>query len=455
MGRDFGFVRAHHQRRVVTTLSLSQVFSGIGNGAALAVGSLMAAELSGSDALAGITTMAISLAGAVSALPLARLALSRGRRATLSAAYMLAALGALGMALAPVLEEAAPGLGFPVLVLAALGIGLGAAGNLQARFAATDLAEDRTRGRDLGIVVWSITIGAVSGPNLIGPGAAVAEAVGLPGTSGPFLFSLAGMILAVVILQVGLRPDPLLLRPDVEVGKEAAQRADPPKLREGLRTTLASRRLLLGVGAVVAAHTVMVGVMAMTSVHLAQLAAAEHAGPAGTASAAHRHTDTDTLVVIGLVISLHIAGMYALSPLVGLLADRWGRLRTVALGEVVFLASAAVAVGRPSDRVAVTIALVLLGIAWSLVTVAGSTYVSEHAAGPRRVLVQGVTDAGMGAGAAAAAALSGVIMAAIGFDGLAVVAGVVCLVAWGAVLAGLRHDRNAYTKQSISEEVMS
>lgn len=456
MGRDVGTVQARHQRRVVTTLSLSQVFSGIGNGAALAVGSLMAAELSGSDALAGTTTMAISLAGALSALPLARLALSRGRRTTLTAAYALAALGALGMALAPVVEEALPGAGFPLLVLAALGIGLGGAGNLQARFAATDLAAERTRGRDLGIVVWSITIGAVSGPNLIGPGAVVAEGLWLPSTSGPFLFSLAGMVLAVVILQIGLRPDPLDLRPDVEVGEQTAERVAPPKLRDGLKVTLASRRLLLGVGAVVAAHTVMVGLMAMTSVHLSQLAAAEHAGHAAAAGGGgHHHTDTDTLVVIGLVISLHIAGMYALSPLVGLLADRWGRLRTVALGEVVFLASAAVGFGWPSSRAAVTAALILLGLGWSLATVAGSTYVSEHAAGPRRVLVQGVTDAGMGAGAAAAAALSGVIMALVGFHGLSLVGGVICTAVLAGVTLTLRHDEKAYTGAHISEEVIS
>ena len=452
---DFGVVRSRHQRRVVTTLSLSQVFSGIGNGAALAVGSLMAAELSGSDALAGTTTMALSLAGALSALPLARLALAKGRRTTLSVAYGIAACGVLGMILAPMLEQAAPGVGFPVLVLAALHIGLGGAGNLQARFAATDLAEDRTRGRDLGTVVWSITIGAVSGPNLIGPGARVAESLGLPETSGPFLFSLAGMLLAVLILQVGLRPDPLHLRPDVEVGAEAAEKVAPPRLADGLRVTVANRRLLLGVGAVVAAHTVMVGIMAMTSVHLSQLAAAEHAGHAGQAMAGHHHTDTDTLVVIGLVISLHIAGMYALSPLVGLLSDRWGRLRTMALGEVVLLAACACAFGWPGSRAAVTVALILLGLGWSLVTVSGSAYVSEHAAGPRRVLVQGVTDAGMGAGAAAAAALSGLVLALVGFHGLAVVGGAISAAVLVGVLATLRHDRKAYTRASISSEVMS
>lgn len=455
MGTDLRTARARHQRRVVATLSLSQVFSGIGNGAALAVGSLMAAELSGNDALAGTTTMALSLAGALSALPLARLALARGRRTTLSTAYGIAALGALGMTVAPLADQAAPGLGYPLLVLAALLIGLGGAGNLQARFAATDLAEDSTRGRDLGIVVWSITVGAVSGPNLIGPGAAVAEALGLPETSGPFLFSLAGMLIAVTILQLGLRPDPLRLRPDVEVGAETAEKVSPPRLADGVTVTLGNRRLLLGVGSVVAAHTVMVGIMAMTSVHLAQLAAAEHAGHAGHAMAGHHHTDTDTLVVIGLVISLHIAGMYALSPLVGLLADRWGRLRTMALGEVVFLASCHTAFTWPAGRAAVTVALVLLGVGWSLVTVAGSAYVSEHAAGPRRVLVQGVTDAGMGAGAAAAAALSGLVMAWVGFHGLAVVSGVITVAVLAGILATLRHDRMSYSRPQISDEVMS
>ncbi|MDY6054444.1 MFS transporter [Micrococcus sp.] len=437
MHADIDDRQARHQRRVVATLALSQVFSGIGNGAALAVGSLLAAELSGRDALAGTTTMALSLTGALSALPLARLALATGRRTALSAAYGIAALGAAGMALAPSADQAAPGLGYPLLVLSALLIGLGGAGNLQARFAATDLSARHTRGRDLGVVVWSITLGAVAGPNLIGPGAAVAERLGLPGTAGPFLFSLAGMLLAVAVLQIGLRPDPLHLRPDVEVGERPAGAPAAPRLREGLTVTLAHRPLRLGVGAVVAAHTVMVGLMAMTSVHLARLAVAEQ--PA--AAAGHHATDTDTLVLIGLVISLHIAGMYALSPLVGLLADRWGRLRTVALGEGVLLAACGTAALWPGSRPAVTTALILLGLGWSLVTVAGSTYISEHAAGPHRVLVQGLTDAGMGAGAATAAALSGAIMALTGFHGLALLGGLISLGMLAAVLLALRRTR--------------
>lgn len=403
------------QRRIVTALSLSQVFSGVGNGSALAVGSVLAAELSGSAALGGTVTMCISAAGALSALPLARLALTRGRRAALTSAYAVAALGAVALVLAPALGS------FAFLLLGAAGVGLGAAGNLQARFAATDLAAEGRRGRDLGIVVWSITLGAVAGPNLIGPGARLAQAVGLPGPSGAFLFSLAGMLAAIVVLQVGLRPDPLHARREAHVGP--APTAEAPRLRAGLQAAAADPRILLGVASVTTAHAVMVGVMSMTPVHLSH-----HAPGAAEGHAA----GTDVLVLIGFVISLHIAGMYALSPLVGWAADRWGALTTVAAGFTVLLAAVCVGASGAGRTAAVAVALVLLGLGWSCVTVGGSAYVSAVAAGPRRVLVQGVTDAGMGAGGAVSAGGAGVLLSLLGYPGLNAVAGAVCagLLAW-------------------------
>lgn len=302
--------RRSAQRRTVRTLAASQVFSGLGNGSALAVGSVMAVELSGHAGWGGTATMAMSLAGALSALPLARLALTHGRRTALTAAYGLAALGTVGMVFAPVLGS------YPLLLAAALLVGLGAAGNLQARFAATDLADDATRGRDLGLVVWSITLGAVAGPNLIGPGAALARPWGLPDTSGPFLLSLAGMVLAVVILQIGLRPDPLTTALRLGGGSAAPR----PRLADGVAVLRREPAVALTVTAVITAHAVMVAVMSMTPVHLARLAQGSHFAHAGHAS--DLHTGPGTFVVIGLVISLHIAGMYALSPAMGHLADR-------------------------------------------------------------------------------------------------------------------------------------
>lgn len=406
--------RARAQRRTVAALSASQLLSGVGNGAGLAIGSLMAVELTGSNAFAGAATTAISVAGALSALPLAALAVKRGRRVALSFGYFLAALGAVGMMLAPVLQS------FAVLMLGAALLGVGSAANLQARFAATDLADDATRGRDLGLVVWAITIGAVAGPNLIGPGAVLGAGLGLPAMSGPFLFSLAGMALAILVLNIGLRPDPIDLARVWEAADGVAPHAPAVgrrrgSLATGLVAVRASPGAALGISTIVVAHLVMVGVMSMTPVHLKDLAAIPgHEMHGGTA---------DILVVIGFVISLHIAGMYALSPLVGSLADRIGQPRMMLAGQGVLVAAVLVAGLGADSRAAVTTGLVLLGLGWSMCTVSGSAFLASRVDRGRRVLVQGVSDTLMGAAGALGAAGSGLLLAWLGYAGL----GYLCL----------------------------
>ena len=407
--------RASAQRRVVATLSASQLLSGVGNGAGLAIGSLMAVELTGSNAFAGAATTAISVAGAVSALPLASLAVRKGRRIALSTGYFLAAIGAVLMMLAPVTRS------FPVLMIGAALLGVGSAANLQARFAATDLADDATRGRDLGLVVWAITIGAVAGPNLIGPGSILGEKIGLPPMSGPFLFSLAGMLLAILVLNIGLRPDPIVrARSFDETAGHAPTRPKIGRNRgsliEGISAARQSPGATLGIATIVVAHLVMVGVMSMTPVHLKDLAATPgHAMHGGT---------SDILVVIGFTISLHIAGMYALSPLVGSLGDKIGLIRMMLASQLVLVAAVLVSGIGANSQGAVTTGLVLLGLGWSMATVSGSAFLAGRVARERRVLVQGVSDTLMGVAGALGAAGSGLLLAWLGFAGL----GYLCLI---------------------------
>lgn len=422
-------LRRRHQRRVVSTLSLAQLLSGIGNGSGLALGSLMAVDLTGSNAFAGAPTMAISVAGALTALPLAGLAIRRGRRRALSTGLLLAALGAIGMILTPIAGS------FGLLLVSAALLGVGNAANLQARFAATDLAEPRSRARDLALVVWAITIGAVAGPNLIGPGAALGSHFGLPEMSGPFLYSLTGMLLSVVVLTVGLRPDPLAF---VQAsGAPAEPRATRPStIRGGLAVLHGNRGARLGILTITASHLVMVAVMSMTPVHLKDLDALAHGSPGG-ALAAHT-ASLDVLVLIGFTISLHIAGMYALSPLVGVLADRRGRITTMLVGDAVLVAALLTAGLGASHTWAVTVGLVLLGVGWSLATIAGSAYVSESVDPGHRVQVQGLSDALMGAAGALGAAGSGFVLALIGFRGLGLGSLVVVLLVAAYALLQIR-----------------
>lgn len=408
-------------------LSAAQLLSGVGSGASLSVGSLLAVQLSGSNAWAGSVTTTMTLAAAVAALPLAGLAGRRGRRAALVTGLFSAMTGALLVILATVTAA------FPVLLLGAALLGLGTAANLQARFAAVDLADAEHRGRSLAIVVWAVTVGAVAGPNLIQPGALVGQALGLPPISGPFVFSTAGLALAGLLLFIGLRPDPLLLaarlrRADESAPKGTAATRGRHALRDGLRAARSSPRARLALLAVVAAHGCMAAVMSMTPLHLQLLTEGPLAGnPAG-----HAHeASTDVFVLIGFTISLHIAGMYALSPVMGWLTDRAGRLPVILLGHGLILAAVVVAGFGQAQPALVTTGLVLLGLGWSAATIAGSTLLAESVSADDRVLVQGVSDTLMGVAGAVGSGFAGLVMSGVGYQGLNLMAAAVA----AAVLA--------------------
>ena len=190
------------RRRTLGLLATGQILGGLGTGAALSVGALAANALAG-EAWSGMAATMSTLGAALLAIPLARLADRRGRRISLTSAALIAATGValcvLGMVLGAVL----------ILFVGLAGAGAATAAALQSRFAATDLAAPATRGRDLSLVVWSTTVGAVIGPNLAEPGETVGRALGLPPFSGVFVFAIAAQLLAALAYALFLRPDPL------------------------------------------------------------------------------------------------------------------------------------------------------------------------------------------------------------------------------------------------------
>ena len=437
------------QRRTVVLLSAAQVFGGIGTGATVSIGSILAVELSGSSALAGAVATVMTLGAALAALPLAALADRRGRRIGQVAGLSAAMAGALLMVLSVV-----TGL-FVLLILGAAGIGIGTAASLQARFAAVDLADAEHRGRALSAVVWAVTVGAVTGPNLIQPGAVVGQALGLPPVAGPFVISAVGLLLAVVLLFFGLRPDPLLLARELAaatagnqdvrqpaprpVNQPAALQARAPgSLVRGMRAIRASRAALLAVAALVGAHGVMVGVMSMTPLHLQELVAGPgHAGHAATG---------DVLVIIGFTISLHIAGMFALSPVMGWLTDKAGRTETIMIGFATIITAVAVAGFGQASTAAVAIGLVLLGVGWSASTISGSTLLAESVGQESRVVVQGVSDMLMGLAGAVGGAASGLVLSQAGYLGLNLAGAVVGAAVLGAaIVTRVARRRNSLT----------
>jgi MFS family permease len=386
------------QRRTVGVLSAGVALAGLGVTVGITVGGLLARDVAGTDTAAGVGSTAGVLGAAVVAVPLARISDRAGRRAGLAAGYALAAAGALITVGAAALSS------LPLLLVGLFLFGASTACGLQARYAAADLAAPEHRGRALSLVVWATTVGSVLGPNLAGPGADLGRALGLPALGGAFVVSAAVFVVVALGVLVLLRPDPLLLARELGGGGAGPR----PRHATGVavRAVWASPTGRLGLTAVVVSHAVMVGVMVMTPVHMG------HAGgSAGT-----------TLRVIGLVISVHVAGMYLFSPLVGLLADRAGRTATVVIGGALLLAAAALAgTAAPGDAVQLGAGLLLLGLGWSCGLIAGSTLVTESVGPELRPTAQGGTDLLMGLGAALAGLAGGPLLA---FGGFGLVAGV-------------------------------
>jgi MFS family permease len=380
------------QRRTLRVLVTSQVLGGVGVGSGIAVIGLLAYDLSGTESLSGVSATASTLGAAGAALVIARITSVRGRRPGLVRGYLVGALGA-GLAIVAAVTGS-----FPLHVVASLAFGWASAANLQARYAATDLAPPADRGRALSTVVWATTLGAVLGPNLTGPGEAVASALALPALAGPYVFSLASFLAAASVQAVGLRPDPLLLAREIE--DRPVGRTEAPSIRSALATVRRIPPAMAALTSIAAAHATMVGVMVMTPVHL------EHHGAA--------------LQLVGLTISLHIAGMYALSPLVGRLADRVGRSRTalVGLGQLV-AAVALAAFAPPVGSMWFQVGLVLLGTGWSFCLVAGSTLLTDVVPADERPTVQGASDLLMNLAGGAGGIAAGVVLAVAGYRALA------------------------------------
>ncbi|NEM08234.1 MFS transporter [Geodermatophilus normandii] len=383
------------QRRTVGVLSGAVALGGLGITVGITVGGLLARDVAGTDAAAGLGQTAGVLGAAVLAVPLARLSDRAGRRVGLAAGYAVAVGGAVLTVVAAALSS------LPLLLAGLFAFGAATACSLQARYAAADLAVPERRGRALSLVVWATTVGSVVGPNLAGPGADLGRALGLPALGGGFVLAAAVLAVVAVGLQLALRPDPLLLARRLRDGAGPAPVRPRRATRSALAAVWADPGGRLGIVAVVVSHAVMVGVMVMTPVHMG------HAGG---------HDDATTLRLVGLVISVHVAGMYLFSPLVGLLADRVGRRATVAVGGLLFLAATAIAGTAPPEATArLSVGLLLLGVGWSCGLIAGSTLVTESVSAEVRPTAQGGTDLLMGLGAAVAGAVGGPLLAVGGF----------------------------------------
>ena len=376
------------QHKVVRTLATAQVLSWVGVAGTVAAGSLLVSSITNSETLAGLAQTSAVLGAAALALPLARLTGRGGRRLALSVGYTAGVIGSLLAILGGSQRN------IFLMLMGTFLVGAAAAAGYQARFAAIDLSTDQSRAKQLSFVVWGSTIGAVTGPNLMQPSGNLAENLGLPRLVGPYLISAVTLALAAVVIAIFLRPDPYLV-----ANRESLKQKHKGSTKKALAHIRNNPKALFAILSIAIGHVAMVSVMVMTPVHMA-------------------HVDV-TLTIIGLVISIHVLGMYAFSPLVGALSDRFGRVRVIQIGAITLLLSTVISgFARADDAYTLGLGLFLLGLGWSCTLIAGSAFLSESVEPTFKASSQGASDLVMNLAGAGGGALAGVIIVTLSYGWL-------------------------------------
>ena len=385
------------QRRTLRVLFIAQMFSGAGLGAGVAVGALLAKDMIGGTAWAGLPAALFTVGSAVAAYWVGALSHRSGRRPGLAVGFMVGGIGSLGTVVAAAIDSV------PLLLIALLLYGSGTATNLQARYSGADLAHPDHRGRAISTVLVATTIGAVIGPNLVDVMGDVAERMGIPHLAGPFLLSGAAYLCGGLIVTLFLRPDPLLVARGRQISASTREEVESPRAPTGDMRTIG-----LATASMVVAQLVMLAVMTMTPVHMRD----------------HGHS----LGAAGFVISLHIAAMFLPSPLTGILVDRLGRRIMIACGGATLCAAGLVAALAPPESMpGMAIALILLGLGWNLAIVGATALLTDAAPLALRARTQGAADVALALAGAAGGLGSGVVVAGSSFAMLSLIGGLVGL----------------------------
>ena len=371
----------------MATLLVSQVCGSTAQSIAMAIGSIMAASITGTNTWSGLPVAVSGLGSALASWPLSRLMNRSGRRPGLALGYGLAVVGALlGMGGVAIRS-------FPLMLGGMALFGIGTTSNLLARYAAADVSSGVRRGRAMGLIVGGSTIGSIMGPILMSPALRVGARLGVPEVASAFLISVAGFTVAALVVEVFLRPDPLAM---ARQSQESMDTGRPVGVARRLGEIFADVRVQIALATLSISQFVMISTTSISPVYL--------------------HDHGHNVQTIGVAVSFHLGGMYVTSPLSGWLCDRFGRLLMIAVGAGMLIVAVVLAALVPgSDRVLVIFALFLNGVGWNLAFVSGSALLTDALSPAERAPIQGLADLFMGLMGAFGAAAGGMILGLWGF----------------------------------------
>ena len=372
---------------LMATLFAAQVCGSTGHSIMLAIGSIMAASITGTNTLSGLPIAVGALGTALASWPLSSLMGRFGRRPGLALGYGLAVVGAV-LGMLGVVNRS-----FALLLVGMALFGIASTSNLLARYAAADVSPGPRRGRAMGLIVWGSTLGSIIGPNLMSPALRLGALFGLSLEASAFLISVVGYTLAGLLVEIFLRPDPLKLARQLQAVADAGR---PVGRARALGEILGDLRVQIALATLTISQFVMISTTSTSPLYL--------------------HDQGHTVGIIGVAVSLHLAGMYVASPLSGWLCDRFGRLVMIGAGALVLIAAVLLAGLVPgNDHALIILGLFLNGVGWNFAFVAGSALLTDALSTAERASIQGLADLVMGLMGALGSAAGGMILGVWGF----------------------------------------
>ncbi|MGL4521486.1 MAG: MFS transporter [Bacilli bacterium] len=374
-------------KRTLYVVAIAQMFGGAGLSAGITVGALIAKEMLGTDTLSGLPITLFTVGSALSAALIGRLSHMHGRRIGLSLGFLVGSIGALGVLFSSTTGSIA------LLFISLFVYGAGSSANLQARYAGTDLADDKNTGFAISFTLMFTTIGAVLGPNITNQTTDLAKNLGLYPLSGPFILAFLSYTTASIVIFFFLKPDPLLI---------AKAKSDENVMNLEQTNITINKKIILGTIIMVTTQLIMVALMTMTPVHMTHF----------------NHSVQD----VGLVISLHIAAMYLPSLFTGKLLDRFGVFAMLNVSTITLAISGVLAFTITHHSLMLYAAtLILLGIGWNIGLIVGTYLLNQGTTVQNRAKIQGNTDVFIALFGATGGALSGVIYTTWNWQTLAII----------------------------------
>jgi MFS family permease len=400
------------QKRTLRVLVAGQIAGSAALSAAVTVGAFVVQDILGQKTpWGGIASATVTVGTAFMAQLLSRLMLRQGRRRGLMLGYALALVGGLIAGFGVEQQSLA------IFLFGLFLFGNGQSANLLSRYAATDLAQAENRGAAMSRILFASTFGAVFGPILIKPAEHLGQSLfGWNLYTGPWVFSGLFFITSFINAALRLKPDPLVVSGGIAFRKSASSSVTQDKRLSVFQFLSGSPKTRLAFYAMVISHVTMVAVMTMTPVHLRE----------------HGHE-----TVSAYIISLHIAGMYAFSPLVGRFSDRHGRLNTLLVGCLILMLSTVMSALAGSSPAVFFPSLWLLGVGWSFGLIGSSSLLVDSVPIDYRVKVQGSADVAMSMFGGVAGFSSGFIRKAWGFPWLSMLGTIIVLFLLGLLLTNI------------------